>query len=267
MAPLPVPSLGQSVVAVFKLEWKRTLRGRKLRLGIIATALVVAAGIVAGRVAAEVVEPAELMEGSVRYGFFGILAYLLPFLFTSGSVADDVETRTFPYLAMRSAGRFATALGKYLTGAAVSVGILTAGVLLLHVGAYVTDPGEMVEQLDTTFRYIGALSLLALCYCAICLLWGTLVVEAAGLVSTLYLALVEFGLGLMPGFVRLVSMNYLATQLAGLPRGGFDLESVGVVVPEVETWICGVVVGVVGVVFLALASLVVKTSEFGFGKA
>ena len=58
-------------------------------------------------------------------------------------------------------------------------------------------------------------------------------------------------------------MNYLAQQLAGLPRIGFGLDYV----PDIETWVCGVVVSVVMFVFLGLAVLVVETSEFGYGRA
>jgi hypothetical protein len=258
----PVPDLGTAILAVLRLSWTRLVRGRKLRLGIVATVLVVVAAI-AARYAADEADPADVVEAGVRVGFFGLLVYLLPFLFNSGSIAEDVEARTFPYLAMRPAGRIAIAIGKYLAGAGMSVILLAAGMLVLHVGSFVSDPTPMMDEMPDTLRAIGAISLLALCYSAICLFWGSLVVEAGGWLSTLHLATLEFAFSWLPSFMRFASMNYLAAQLAGLPKGGFFPEWV----PDVEIWICGVVVGAVTLLFLALATVVVRTSELGFGRA
>ncbi len=196
-------------------------------------------------------------------GFFGLLVYLLPFLFTSGAIAEEVEARTFPFLALRPAGRVAIVLGKYLAGAAMSILLLVIGVLVLHVSSFATEPTPMIDELPQTLRAMSALSLLALTYCAICLFWGALVVEAGGFLSVLYLVVMEFALSWLPSFLRLGSMNYLASQLAGLPKGGFYPDWV----PDIELWICGVVIAIATGLFLSAAALVVRTSELGFGKA
>ena len=47
MSAPPTPSLFTGIAAVFRLSWKRTLRGRKLRLGVAATLLVVVAAVTA----------------------------------------------------------------------------------------------------------------------------------------------------------------------------------------------------------------------------
>jgi hypothetical protein len=262
VSPPPVPDLGSATLAMLRLAWTRLVRGRKLRLGVVATVLVVLAAVIA-RYAAGDADPADVVEAGVRVGFFGMLVYLLPFLFNSGSIAEEVEARTFPYLAMRPAGRVAIALGKYIAGAGMSVLLLAGGMLALHVASFVSEPTPMLDELPGTLRAIGAISLLALCYSAICLFWGSLVVEAGGWLSTLHLATIEFGCSWLPSFMRFASMNYLASQVAGLPKGGFFPEWV----PDVETWICGVVVGVVTLVFLGLSVTVVRVSELGFGRA
>ncbi len=262
MSAPEVPGLGPSIGAVLRLSWLRLVRGRKLRLGGAAAVLVLVAAI-AARYAIPDADAEGTVETVIRLGFFGLLVYLLPFLFTSGSVAEEVEARTLPYMMMRPAGRGAIALGKYIAGAGMSVAILVGSVIVLHIACYASEPGLMGDELGDSARFAGALALLALCYSAICLFWGSLVVEAAGLVSTLHLAAIEFGASFMPGPARLASMNYLSAQLAGLPRGGFLPE----LVPEVELAVAAGVVSAVTLVFLGFAWLVIGTREFGFGKA
>lgn len=257
-----VPGFGSSVVAHARLGFVRTVRGRKLRLGAIATALVVIAAV-ASRYLADEAEPAEVVKTAVKLGFFWMLAFLLPFLFASGAIAEEVENRTLTFLATRPSGRLALTLGKLIVAWTFSAGLLVGGVLLLHIGAYATEPSDMIDEIGDTARYAGALALLSACYCAICLFWGALVVEASGLISTLHLASLEFVFGFLPGVARFVSMNYFCQQLAGLPRAGFGLDWV----PDVSLGVCGAIVGVVTIVFIGLSVLVVETSEVGFGRA
>jgi hypothetical protein len=259
---LPVPDFATSVLAVFRLSFKRMLRGRKLRFALAALVLVVGATLTA-RYVVDPEDPSALVRDAIRMGFFGLLAYLLPFLFNSGAIAEEVETRTLPYLLLRPTGRVGLTLGKYLAGASLSFVLLTGGVLLLHAGAYVTEPSAMIENVDETLRMVGALGLLTLCYSAICLFWGALITEASGLMSTLHLGAVEFALGMMPFAIRFVSMNHWATQIAGFPKGGFLPDTV----PDVETWIAVVIVAGVTAVFLVGSIAVIRTSQFGFGKA
>lgn len=257
-----VPGFGTAVAAHARLGFVRTVRGRKLRLGAVATGLVVVAAV-ASRYLADEAEPADVVKTAVRLGFFWMLAFLLPFLFASGAVAEEVENRTLTFLATRPSGRLALTVGKLLVAWTFSAGLLVGGVLLLHVGAYATAPSDMVDEIGDTMRYAGALALLAACYSAICLFWGALVVEASGLVSTLHLASLEFVFGFLPGVARFASMNYFAQELAGLPRGGFGSDWV----PDLSLGVCAAVVVAVTLCFVALASVVVETSEVGFGRA
>lgn len=262
MSPPPVPSFGNALSASLRLAWKRLLRGRKVRLGAAAVVLVVAAAV-AVRYLLDPSEPERVVEAAVRVGFLNMLVFLLPFLFTAGAIAEEVESRTLPFLTLRPAGRIALTLGKYVAGAGLSVVLLAGGVLVLHVASFLTEPTPMIEQLPDTLRMIGSLSLLALYYSALCLFWGSVVVEAGGLLATLHLAVVEYGFSWLPGLARLLSMNHFASELAGFERGGWGADSV----PDVETWVCGLVISIMAVLFLGLGSLVVRTSELGFGKA
>lgn len=257
-----VPSFGDAVMAVVRLQWKRQLRSKKVPLGIVAVVLILA-GIIATRYAASTVEPVKVLEGGFRLGFFDLLVFLVPFLFTSGAIAEEVESRTFPFLVSRPVGRATIALGKYIAGVGMAAGLLVAGVIVLHVGCFLTEPTLIVDQLGTSARMAGAVVLIAACYGAICMFWGALAVEASGIVSTLYLAVIEFLFSFVPGPIRFVSMNYLASQVAGLPKGGLFPE----MVPEVSAGICAAVVAGVTMLFLFFATLVVQNSEYRFGKA
>ncbi len=262
MSPPPVPSLPAAVAAVFRLQWRRLVRGKKLRLGIVSVVLVLSA-VLAARWATPNAKPTDVVQMGILWGFFRLLAFLVPFLFTAGAIAEDVESRTFAYLAVRPVGRFALTAGKYMAGTAMAVALLVVGLVVLHVGAFLTTPTPMIDQLSHTARAAGALSLLAAFYGALCMFWGAAVPEAAGIVSALYLAAIEFAFAFLPSVFRFISMNYLAQQIAGLPKGGILPQSV----PEVPVWAAIVAVAAMALVFLSLAALVVQLSEYRYGKA
>jgi len=261
MSP-PVPPLGAATAAVFRLQWKRLVRGKKLRLGGVAVGLVLIA-VVAARYAQADSDPAEVMLAGLKLGFFTMLVFLVPFLTTSGAIAEEVESRTFAYLSSRPVTRLAITLGKYAAGTAAAVALLGGGIAIMHVAVFLTEPGPMIDELPATLRSGGSLLLLAMLYGAICTFWGAVATEAAGIVSTLYLAIVEFAFGMLPGVFRFVSMNYMAQQLAGLPKAGLRPD----LVPDIEPWIPIVTIIPVTLVFLALSAVVVGASEYRFGKA
>lgn len=265
MSPSPqlAPGLGQGVAVVFRFQCKRLVRGKKLRLGIVATALVVGA-VVTARYAIDAVDPAATVRDGIQLGWFRLLVYLLPFLFTSGAIAEEVESRTFTYLAARPVGRVAIALGKYLAGTAMALGLTVLGLLVLHAAVHAADPTRLVEELPTTLRAAGAAALLVACYSAICLMWGSLAVEAAGIVSALYLAIVELACTFVP-LLKLASMNHHAVALAGLDTSG----PFSSVIPEIAVplHVSAIVVIAATLLFLSLATLAVKTSEYRVGTA
>ncbi len=256
------PSFLGAILAVFRLQALRLRRGKKLRLAIVATALVVFAAL-AARYGMRDPDPERTVRTTLDVGFFGFLAYLLPFLLQAGAIAEEVEGRTFTYVAGRPTGRFALTLGKWLAGTIYACLTLVLGVVVLHLGAYAATPDSLVETLAGTAKAAGALALLATYYGAVCFFWGALLPEAAGILSLIYLAVVEFGFGKLFGIVRLASMNYHAEQLAGLPRGGFLADSV----PDLAPWWSVLAIGAHALVFLSLAVIVVRLQEYRFSKA
>ena len=261
MSP-PVPALGNAVMAVFRLSWMRQIRGKKLRLALISVALVLVA-VVAVRYLVESADPRNVMREAVSWGYFTLLVYLVPFLFTSGSVAEEVEARTFTYLASRPVGRLAITMGKYLAGCGMAIAVLAASILLMHIAVFLTEPTPMIDALPDTLRQIGAITLLALVYGAVCMFWGAVAPEAAGIISVLYLGIVEFAASGAPLQVRLVSMNYHAQHLAGMPKAGLMPDTV----PDIPVWASVIVVSAVAMGFLFLAVTVVRASEYRVGTA
>lgn len=262
MSPPPVPALGDAIMSVARLQWKRILRGRRLRLGLSAVGLVLLA-VIAARYAVGEVDPVRVMDEGVRWGYFRLLVFLVPFLFTSDAIAEEVESRTFEYLSSRPVGRFAVTVGKYLAGVGMSLAILGGSMVVMHLGIYLTDASPMIDELPGTARALGAICLLTLCYGAICAFWGAVAPEASGIVSVLYLGVIEFLFSNAPYIFRLVAMNYHAQQLAGLDKGGLMVDTA----PDVAPWIAVVAMVVATLMFLWFAVLVVSGSEYRFGKA
>lgn len=262
MSAPPIPSIGHSLAAHFRLAWVRLVRGRKLWLGATAVAIVIIVTLLA-RYLSKDAQPADVMQGLIKWGFFTLLVFVVPFLMHAGSVAEEVEARTFGYLAGRPSGRLTLTLGKYLAGTAMTWMLLLGGLLIAYVGIFATNPGAMGEALGPTLRAAGAIALLSLYYGGLCMFWGALMPEAAGIVSTLHLAVIEFVFTWAPGALRLISMNHMARTLAGIKPGGFMPEYVPVVPAPAAV---GVLVAV-SVGALALCAMVVQTSEYRHGRA
>jgi len=172
---------------------------------------------------------------------------------------------------MRPLQRASIALGKYLVGTAAALAILWVGLILLHVVGYAATPTEMIEQIGATARAGGAASFLLVTYCAIALFWGTLVPEAGGMLTVVWLGFIEWFGMLLPGVLRYVSMSHFGRELGGMERAGWDpVELAGqtlVSVPDVELYWCALVVGIEWLFFLFFALLIMQTAQLRFGKA
>ncbi len=259
--PPAVPSFFASTAAMARLAYLRTLRGRKLRVAIVATGVVILFPAVVALLDKDA-DAVEVVKGGLDWGFFRLLVFLYPILFTSGAIGEEVEGRTLHFLTMRPVSRGGIALAKYLVGTGAALVVMLAGIVLLHIFGYATDPTKMVEQVDETARAAGVAALLLMAYSGICLLWGALVPEAAGMLSVVWLGFIEWFVPKLPGVIRFASLNHFARELAGLERAGWADW-----VPDVELWICGLVVAGGWLLFTSLGVLTVQFSELRFGKA
>ncbi|HEY8429783.1 MAG TPA: ABC transporter permease [Sandaracinaceae bacterium] len=261
MSAPPAPSFASGVAAVVRLGALRTWRGRKLRAAAIASFLVILFPAVVALLDDEA-DTAAVVSGGIDWGFYRLLVFLLPVLFTSGLIGEEVEARTLPYLTMRPISRSAIAVGKYLVGTGAALAVLWAGLLLLHAVGYATSPSLMIERAPETLRAGGAATLLVMAYSGICLLWGALVPEAGGMVSVVWLGFVEWFLALFPGVLRFASLSHWARELGGLERAGWADW-----VPDVDLWVGATVLVVGWLVFTCLGVLTVQFSELRAGRA
>ena len=266
-----VPSTYAAMGTVARLHWKRLVRGRKLRLAALSLSLIVATTLLLryGLVwaaddpftdEAQYVDWVKAsMSEAVDFGFFSLLLLLIPFLLASGAIAEDVQSRTFAYMTARPVPRFALALGRWLAASAMGALVIGGGMLLMHLGVFMTLPHEMLEELPATLQKAGASILLATFYSAITMLFGALMPNTTAFLSVMYLIVVEFFFGAM-GWLRLLSMRYHASQLAGFETDGFLTGDV----PELPTWGHALTLSGAIIVGMLTLMLVLTYKEFRF---
>lgn len=208
--------------ALLALERLRLMRGRSLWLGLGLGLLIAAFGVWARHASGE----PQAIEKSYDLGLSHLLAYLLPYLFSTGMIAEEVRGRTLGYLTSRPVARSQILIAKWAVAAGASAGVLSATCLILHLGCFALDPGELIARLPTLFTTAGALALQAAAYAALGLCYGVVAPRAASALFAFHLLLVEATLSLAPGSLRLLSLAHHAAELAGLPRHGAMTESV-----------------------------------------
>ncbi len=216
--------------ALLALERLRLMRGRSLWLGLGLGLLTAAFGVTARHVSGQ---PGAI-ETSYDLGLSHLLAYLLPYLFCTGMIAEEVGGRTLGYLTSRPVARSHILIAKWAVAAGASAGVLIATSLTLHLGGFILAPGELVARVPALLTTAGALGLQAAAYAALGLFYGVLAPSAASALFAFHLLLVEATLSLAPGPLRLLSLAHHAAELAGLPRHGVLSEGVRDLHPAVH---------------------------------
>lgn len=249
-----------ALTAVYQLELKRYLRGRKLWIALVAALCVVLVGI-AVRYGLKTDNPVDATQKLFALGW-RMLVFLLSFLFASGAVSDEVEARTIAYLTLRPVNRIVLLLGKYLAACSVTVAILVSSVLIAHIACFAASPSELVDKLKDTARVAGVMAYLSFGMCAICLMWSTLVSDAAGILATFHLVVLEFGLAFVP-VMQLATLNFHARLLAD-PDAAATASSLSII-PGAPVSLA--VMGVMSLLYLGVAALVFASSEYHWGRA
>ena len=241
-----------------RLSALRLRRSRKLWL---AVALVVASllAFLVTRYGSAVALPIDMVQKSIGSFFFGFLVFVLPLVFHAALISDEVDQKTLPYRTSRPTGRIPMMLGKYIANTILVWALLTAGLLILHFGAFATLPTALVEQFGFTLRALATLLLLSATYGALCAAFGALFPRASWLLSIVYFLVVEAGLGLFPGGLRSLSLNYHARALANAPTANHARFA------DPDTAISIAVIFGAWLLFASVALIVVHNTEYRTG--
>lgn len=256
--PAPFAALS----SLYRLSMLRLWRGRQLKLALGITIFVSGVGIAARY--ATGAAAADTEKSIIDNGLFLVVVYVLPVLLASGALADEIDSRTLTYLLVRPVPRSIVCIAKYLAAASAAAGLLVLSVLVVHVGCFAAHPAQLVEHIELPLRAAGGLALLAFAYCAIGLFFGALVAEAPSILTALWFLFMEFAAGIVPGPFRLLSLNHHAQNIAGL------LDTQGTLAqytPQVEPAISVAALGGAVVFWVFAGVLVVRFSDFRFGRA
>ncbi len=181
------------------------------------------------------------------------------------AIHSELEAKTWVYLAMRPAGKQAILLGKYLVAVAWAFSAsATAAILIAGMAALVSVRGDEVANHWVFAFAMIALSLLSsLCYGALYLLIGVVVIKRAMVTALSYSLVVEYAISYIPATINQFTISYrlrgLLLHWLPLDIGDrerlqqlFGTESVSIQL----LWIAGLTVG-----FLAVASLLLGYRE------
>ena len=269
-------SLHSATFAHARLYARTVARGAKLKLALLAT--IVTAGVTiaavhaaihaAGEVASEADVSASVIEGvrlttyhlGIRLGIFGVLVYLLPFLFGSGAIGEQVSHRTISYLTSRPSSRSSIVLGRWLVASGLSALFLGATTMVVYLGVFANAPSALVDNLGGLGRTVAALTLLSSGYSALTLCFGALVPSAAGILGGLYLAVVEFFLaGIEACMFFVLTLKHHAIRVSGtavLPENSDSIVDKIPVAASVLVLLLGIVL------WLSLASAAMSYREY-----
>ncbi len=211
--------------AVLRFEWRRARASRRIWLAI-AVGVLVLFCIGATRYAVAGSDPVAVFRAGLRWGGFRLMVFVLPFLFATGIVSEEVEHRTMVYLTTRPVSRLGLGLGKFLVASAFTGGFTVAFILLLHVICFATAPTPMVGELAFTLKACAVALALSMSYCGVCFAASACVPGAPGVISAIYLGGFEFAASFAPGIIRMISSNFHAQEVLGYEAAGILPESV-----------------------------------------
>ena len=240
---------------IMVLSVRRARRGREQWLALALLALAVAAALV------------TLATGYGGISFFKdtlelFVRYLTPFvmaLLASHAVAEEVQARTITYLFSRPIPRWTLPLGKYLGSLCVATPLLCLALTLVYVIGLLGYPGEIVAELPSLLRGLGAICLGVVLFGAVATAFGTLIVGHPFVVNLIFLLVTEVGVSLIPGWTKLASMTVHLRAVAGLYQPERTLT---IVDPELSPTIAAFVVLAVTAVWIVLALVWVSSSEY-----
>jgi ABC-type transport system involved in multi-copper enzyme maturation permease subunit len=238
-----------------RMTWLRLKRGwlKWAAVGVLALPVVVTGALAAsGKWGLDLFN--NMLELYLRF-----LVLFVPALATSQVVSEEIDSRTFTFLFVRPAPRWALPLGKYLATMVPLVLLFALSLTLTFVIALLVPPAgpaELVQNLPVLFRALAAVSLGVLAFGAICALLGTWFTRHPFVAVIAYLLIVEVLIASLSLIINLLAVSWHLRNLAGVAT----VTSSDFVFAEVHVapWISALVVA--GVTLLALLGAAASVS-------
>lgn len=169
----------EALKAVLALSFRLLFRSRKtLVMGLLAMGPVVAAvlGVVVVQIRAGAVPHTGfgLMTELASIGYIQILLLVLPLLYGTSLIGDEVDDKTITYLFVRPVPRAVIYLGKYLACViTVTVLIFPSFLLTFLILSTLDPPEEVIRHLPVLLQDLGILGLGILAYSGLFGFFGT----------------------------------------------------------------------------------------------
>jgi len=193
VSELRVPTAGEALATMARLTLVRMTRGKLIWISIAMAVLPIlyaASGI-----------------GSSLFTFQMLVLTVMPPLFVAPSIGEEIEDRTATYLWSRPLPRWTILAGKLVALAPVA--------MIVTVGSWIAATWIASKALPPTGTMVG-LGAGALAISAISAAIATLAPKHGMALSIIYVMMIDGGIGLIPGSIRLASVTHAATAIAGL---------------------------------------------------
>ena len=260
----PMPTFGGTVAAAATLTLIRLRRGRSIWFAV-AIAVLLLGAAVAIRLGTHV-DPKTLWDAMIDYPMRRVLVFLAPFLFCATALSEEIEARTATYLFSRPASRGAILFGKWVAGAGLAAAVVCGSVLVLWIVCW--SSGSEAITAATAVRAIGSFGLATVCYGAMFLCFGVMLVDAPYLLCVLWVGIVELAVSFLPGVIKFASMStHLGNLLEKNEEAPPAMPFLASWNPTVPAWASACVLAVVGAAFLLVATSLAAGSEVRTGKA
>jgi len=204
-----------SLGALRQIAWmslRRIRRGRMLWLSVVVLALVVGgAGVslITGRGGLDFFE--RLLDLMLRY-----IAPLVMMLHASSAVSEEVQAKTITYLFSRPVPRWTLPMGKFAGAVLLGLVLLVCATALLYFVTMLGEPDALMPEIGRLGRALAAVALAALAFGALATAFGTMVTGYSFVAALFYLLIVEVGLALAPGWLKVMAMTVHLRVVAGI---------------------------------------------------
>jgi len=188
---------------------------------------------------------------------FRFLIPFVPALLASPCVAEEIESRTFTFVFARPAPRPALVIGKYFAVCVPAVLATLASIALVWLISMIRFPSDYADTAMHLTRVEVAAALGVLAFASLASMLGSWFTKHPFVATSVYLLIVEAGLGSTPIVLNLFAISWHLRNLADLP-----LPEVAFMVLHVPAWGSAIVPFVWMGLGLGLASLSVTGAEY-----